>query len=45
VLLSLGNVMAVWFLLAAVQAAAALLSLWLARETRGENLELLSRVA
>lgn len=45
VLLSLGNVSIVWLLLASVQLAAALLSLWLAYETRGRNLELASQVA
>jgi MFS transporter, putative metabolite:H+ symporter len=44
-LLSLGTVTAVWFLLAAVQAGAALPSLWLAQETRGRNLEMVSHVA
>jgi MFS transporter, putative metabolite:H+ symporter len=44
VLLSLGSVMSVWFLLAAVQAGAGLISLWLAQETRGRNLELVSEV-
>jgi putative MFS transporter len=43
VFLSLGSVMAVWFLLAAVQSAAALISLWLAQETRGRNLEMVSQ--
>jgi putative MFS transporter len=45
VLLSLGSVMAVWFLLAAVQAGAGLLTLWLAQETRGRNLEFVSQAA
>jgi putative MFS transporter len=45
VLLSLGSVMSVWFLLAAVQAGAGLISLWLAQETRGQNLELASQVS
>lgn len=44
-LLSLGSITSVWFLLAAVQSGAALLSLWLAQETRGRNLELVSHVA
>jgi hypothetical protein len=43
VLLSLGSVMSVWFLLAAVQIGAWLISLWLAQETRGRNLELVSQ--
>jgi hypothetical protein len=37
--------MSVWFLLASVQLGAALISLWLAQETRGRNLELVSQVA
>jgi len=45
VLLSVGSVVSVWFLLAALQAAAALLSLWLAQETRGRNLEMVSQPA
>jgi putative MFS transporter len=45
VLLSIGSVMSVWFLLAAVQAGAGLMSLWLAHETRGRNLEMVSQVA
>lgn len=45
VLLSLGSVTSVWFLLAAVQAGAGLVSLLLAQETRGRNLELVSQVA
>jgi putative MFS transporter len=44
-LLSLGSVLSVWFLLASVQLGAALISLWLAQETRGRNLELVSQVA
>ena len=44
VLLSVGSVMSVWFLLAAVQLGAGLISLWLAQETRGRNLELVSQV-
>jgi len=43
VLLSIGSVMSVWFLLAAVQIGAGLISLWLAQETRGRNLELVSQ--
>jgi hypothetical protein len=45
VLLSLGSVTAVWFLLAAVLAAAGPISQWLAQETRGRNLELVSPVS
>lgn len=43
VLLTLRSVTWVWLLLGAVQLAAALLSLWLAYETRGRNLELVSQ--
>jgi biopolymer transport protein ExbB/TolQ len=45
VLLTLGSVSWVWLLLGSAQLAAALLSLWLAYETRGRNLELVSQAA
>jgi putative MFS transporter len=44
-LLSLGNINSVWLMLGSAQLAAALLSMWLAYETRGRNLELASQVA
>lgn len=44
-LLSLGNINSVWVMLGSAQLAAALLSLWLAFETRGRNLELVSQAA
>lgn len=44
-LLSSGNVVYVWCMMGACQMSVALVSLWLARETRGRNLELVSQGA